>query len=162
MFCQRCSLFLFLLFLSLSFSCFRLGLLLWEAMSLALAIVKLSCKELNKRRWLMVELRSPEWSPDVQLSEWVGVGGTWLQLMCCAVSRRRVLNFKRQRSDRRSEIGGRRWLRRNDKSRTRTTRKVFQSRGARRGLKRIMLKEDYVEDKSRFELRKHTGVVLLI
>ena len=42
------------------------------------------------------------------------------------------------------------------------TRKVFQSRGARRGLKRIMLKEDYVEDKSRFELRKYTGVVLLI
>ena len=35
-------------------------------------------------------------------------------------------------------------------------------RGARRGLKRIMLREDYVEDKSRFELRKHTGVVLLI
>ena len=120
--------------------------------------VKLSCKELNKRRWLMVELRSPEWSPDVRLSEWVRVGGTWLQLMCCAVSRCRVLNFKRQRLDRRSEIGGRRWLHCNDKSRTRTTRKVFQSRGARRGLKRIMLREDYVKDKSIFELRKHTGV----
>ena len=36
------------------------------------------------------------------------------------------------------------------------------SRGARRGLKRIMLREDYVEDKLRFELKKHTGVVLLI
>ena len=34
--------------------------------------------------------------------------------------------------------------------------------GARRGLRRIMLREDYVEDKSRFELRKHTGVVLFI
>ena len=36
------------------------------------------------------------------------------------------------------------------------------SHRARRGLKRIMLREDYVEDKSIFELRKHTGVVLLI
>ena len=32
------------------------------------------------------------------------------------------------------------------------------SRGARRGLKRIMLREDYVEDKSIFELKKHTGI----
>ena len=32
------------------------------------------------------------------------------------------------------------------------------SRGARRGLKRIMLREDYVEDKSIFKLKKHTGV----
>ena len=32
------------------------------------------------------------------------------------------------------------------------------SRGARKGLKRIMLREDYVEDKSIFELKKHTGV----
>ena len=32
------------------------------------------------------------------------------------------------------------------------------SHGARRGLKRIMLREDYVEDKSIFELKKHTGV----
>ena len=30
--------------------------------------------------------------------------------------------------------------------------------GARRGLERIMLREDYVEDKSIFELKKHTGV----
>ena len=30
--------------------------------------------------------------------------------------------------------------------------------GARRGLKRIMLREDYVEDKSIFELKKRTGV----
>ena len=32
------------------------------------------------------------------------------------------------------------------------------SRGARRGLRRIMLREDYVEDKSIFEPKKHTGV----
>ena len=32
------------------------------------------------------------------------------------------------------------------------------SHGARRGLKRIMLRENYVEDKSIFELKKHTGV----
>ena len=36
------------------------------------------------------------------------------------------------------------------------------SRGTRKGLKRQMLREDYVEGKSRFELRKYTGVVLLI
>ena len=36
------------------------------------------------------------------------------------------------------------------------------SRRARRGLKETMLRGDYVEDKSRFELRKHTGVILLI
>ena len=89
--------------------------------------VKFSYKELNKQGWLMVELRDPEWSPDVRLSEWVRVGGTWLQLMCCTVSRRRVLNLERQRSDQKSEIGSQRWLRRNDKSQTRTTRKVFQS-----------------------------------
>ena len=34
-----------------------------------------------------------------------GVGGTWLQLMCCAVSRRRVPNFRRQGFVRRSEVG---------------------------------------------------------
>ena len=32
------------------------------------------------------------------------------------------------------------------------------SHRARRGLKRLMLREDYVEDKSIFELKKHTGV----
>ena len=32
------------------------------------------------------------------------------------------------------------------------------SRRARRGLKRIMLREDYVKDKLIFELKKHTGV----
>ena len=32
------------------------------------------------------------------------------------------------------------------------------SRRARWGLKRVMLREDYVEDKSIFELKKHTGV----
>ena len=36
--------------------------------------------------------------------------------------------------------------------------KFSKSRRAGRGLKRIMLREDYVEDKSIFELKKHTGV----
>ena len=36
--------------------------------------------------------------------EWVGVGGTWLQLMCCAVSHRHVSNFGRQ-----GRIGDRRF-----------------------------------------------------
>ena len=75
--------------------------------------------------------------------------------MCCAVSRRRVLNFERQESDRRSGVGGDFVIKT----------KVGQGQqernsscGARRGLKRIMLREDYVEDKSIFELEKHTGV----
>ena len=38
-------------------------------------------------------------------SEWIGVGGTWLQLMCCAASRRRVPNFGRQGQGQGSEIG---------------------------------------------------------
>ena len=29
-------------------------------------------------------------------SEWVGVGGTWLQLMCCAISHHCVPNFGRR------------------------------------------------------------------
>ena len=33
------------------------------------------------------------------------------------------------------------------------------SHGARRGLKRIMLREDYVEDKLIFKLKKHTGIL---
>ena len=36
------------------------------------------------------------------------------------------------------------------------------SHRTRRGFKRIMLRENYVKDKSIFELRKHTRVVLLI
>ena len=39
--------------------------------------------------WSGVKSRCPE-------SEWVGVGGTWLQLMCCAVSRHCVPNFGRR------------------------------------------------------------------
>ena len=74
--------------------------------------VKLSCKELNKQRWLMVVYIRPEWSPDVRISEWVGVGGTWLQLMCCAILHCCVPNFKRQESGWRLEIRGRRWLHR--------------------------------------------------
>ena len=90
-----------------------------------------------------------------------GVGGTWLQLMCCAVSRHRVPNFKRQGSfgDRRSEVGDDFVVRQKS---NKDVREEIPSHGARRGLKRIMLREDYVEDKSRFELREHTGVVLLI
>ena len=42
------------------------------------------------------------------------------------------------------------------------TRKRFQVVEQEDGLKRTMLREDYVEDKLRFELRKYTGVVLLI
>ena len=38
-------------------------------------------------------------------SEWIGVGGTWLQLMCCAASRRHVPNFGGQGQGRGSEIG---------------------------------------------------------
>ena len=39
--------------------------------------------------------------------EGFGVSGTWLQLMCCTVSRRRVPNFERQESvgNWRSEVG---------------------------------------------------------
>ena len=36
------------------------------------------------------------------------------------------------------------------------------SRRARRGLKRQLLREGYVEDESRLKLRKHTGIVPLI
>ena len=43
--------------------------------------------------------------PDIGM---VGVGGTWLQLMCCATSCRRVPNFGRQGLDQRSEIGSQR------------------------------------------------------
>ena len=37
--------------------------------------------------------------------EGFGVGGTWLQLMCCAASCRRVPNFERQGSGQILEIG---------------------------------------------------------
>ena len=43
--------------------------------------------------------------PDIEM---VGVGGTWLQLMCCATSCRCVPNFGRQGLGQRSEIGGQR------------------------------------------------------
>ena len=93
-------------------------------------------------------------------SEWIGVGGTWLQLMCCAASRRCVLI-----SEDRNRVGGRRAEIGVDfvvrQSRTRTTREGFQVVEQEKDLK-TMLREDYVEDKSRFKLRKHTGFVLLI
>ena len=100
----------------------------------------------------MVKYVSPEGSLDVRNrngSESEGLGFN----LCVAPSRVIVSLITKDRG----QIGGQRCLRRNDKSRTRTTRS-FQSRGARRGLRRIMLREDYVEDKSIFELEKHTGV----
>ena len=70
-----------------------------------------------------------------------------------------ILRDKDRVGDRRSEVGDDFVVRqKSDKD----DKEEIPSRGARRGLKRIMLREDYVEDKSRFELRKHTGVVLLI
>ena len=39
-------------------------------------------------------------------SEWFGVGGTWLQLMCCTTLHHCVPNFGRQGLGLRSEIGG--------------------------------------------------------
>ena len=80
--------------------------------------------------------------------------------MCCAVSRRRVPNFGRW-----GRIGD--WRFRDDfvikdRSQTKVTRKEIQVVEQEGDFKRQMLREDYVEDKSRFELRKYTGVVLLI
>ena len=93
--------------------------------------------------------------------EWIGVGGTWLQLMCCAASRRRVLIL----GDR-DGVGGRRSEIRDDfvvrQKLDKDNKEKVPSHRARRGLKETMLRGDYVEDKSRFELRKHTGVILLI
>ena len=51
------------------------------------------------------EYVSPVRSPEmIRNQKGFGVGGTWLQLMCCAVSRRHVLNFERQGLGRRSEV----------------------------------------------------------
>ena len=49
-----------------------------------------------------------------------------------------------------------------DRSQTKLTRRETQVLEQEEDFKRQMLSEDYVEDKSRFELRKYTGVVLLI
>ena len=63
---------------------------------------------------------------------------------------------------RRLEVGGRRLEVGDDfvvKTEVRQGRQGrIPSHGARRGLMRIMLREDYVEDKSIFELKKHTGI----
>ena len=81
------------------------------------------------------EYVSPVWSPEM-IRNWkgFGVGGTWLQLMCCAVLRRHVPNFESQGFDRRLEIGDdfvvRQKSDKNDKE-------GIPSRGARKGLKRI-------------------------
>ena len=81
----------------------------------------------------------------------------------CVVPPRVVVSLISEDRDgvggRRSEIGDdfvvRQRLDKDDKEKV-------PSHRARRGLKETMLREDYVEDKSRFELRKHTGVILLI
>ena len=49
-----------------------------------------------------------------------------------------------------------------DRSQTKVTGREIQVVEQEEDFKRQMLREDYVEDKSKFELRKHTGVVLLI
>ena len=49
-----------------------------------------------------------------------------------------------------------------DRSQIKMTRKGIQVVEQEEDLRRQMLREDYVKDKSRFKLRKHTGVVLLI
>ena len=73
----------------------------------------------------------------------VGGRGTWLQLVCCAASRCCVPNFRRQGSlgDRRSEsemtLLSRQKLDKDDKEK-------LPSHRARRGLKRLMFREDYV------------------
>ena len=56
--------------------------------------------------------------------EWVGVGGTWLQLMCCAISCRCVPNFGRW-----GQIGDQRFgddLVDKDRSQTKMTRREIQ------------------------------------
>ena len=82
--------------------------------------------------------------------------------LCVALSRVVVSLISEDRDGvggRRSEIGDdfvvRQKLDKDDKE-------EVPSRRARRGLKETMLRGDYVEDKLRFELRKHTGVILLI
>ena len=67
-----------------------------------------------------------EWCLDIWILEWVGVGGTWLQLMCCAASCRCVPNFGRQGLGWRSEIGVGDDFAVKDKSRTRTMRRKIQ------------------------------------
>ena len=66
-----------------------------------------------------------------------------------------ILRVKSWVRDRRSEVGDD-FVVRTEVGQGRQGK--IPSRGARRGLKRIMLREDYVEDKSIFELKKHTGV----
>ena len=57
-------------------------------------------------------------------SEWVGVGGTWLQLMCCTVSCRCVPNFGRWGRIGDWRIGDDFVVK--DRSQTRVTRKEIQ------------------------------------
>ena len=104
---------------------------------------------------------SPKWSPDVRDRNGSELEGLGFNL--CVALPRIVVSLISEDRDRvggqRSEIGDDFVVRqKSDKD----DKEEVPSRGARRGLKETMLREDYVEDKSRFELRKHTGVVLLI
>ena len=85
--------------------------------------VKLLCKNSISEMtngwvwWSGVKSGCPE-------SEWVRVGGTWLQLMCCAILHRRVPNFGR-----RGQIGYRRFRDDfvvKDRSQTKVTRREIQ------------------------------------
>ena len=95
----------------------------------------------------------------------IGMDRSWRDLAStlCVAPPRVVVSLNSEDRDRvrgrRSEIGDDFVVRqKSDKD----DKEEAPSRGARRGLKETMLREDYVEDKSRFELRKHTGVVLFI
>ena len=63
---------------------------------------KNSISEMTNGSEYVSPVRSPEM---IGNQKGFRVGGTWLQLMCCAVSRRHVLNFERQGLGRRSEVG---------------------------------------------------------
>ena len=83
---------------------------------------KNSISEMTNGSEYISPVRSPEM---IGNRKGFGVGGTWLQLMCCTVSHRCVPNFKRQGSfgDRRSEVGDVFVVR---QSQTRTSRKRSQ------------------------------------
>ena len=63
---------------------------------------KNSISEMTNGSEYISPVRSPEM---IGNRKGFGVGGTWLQLMCCTVSRCRVPNFERQGLGRRSEVG---------------------------------------------------------
>ena len=67
--------------------------------------------------WFGVKSRCPE-------SGWVGVRGTWLQLMCCTVLRHHVPNFGRRGQIRDRRFGDDFTIK--DRSQTKVTRKEIQ------------------------------------